>query len=540
MYAPFGKEATMGLSQHEHSHYLFGVRSYSFLGGHQQYGKVNNYHGWDYFLSPYEMIRLGYITTRKVDFAGTPSYSIDDFSSRYESEILEVPIGDANRNEFFLITHRMKESNYDRLMFGDTAHGDAFRNINPEYGKGLYIYHAYPGAIGSGYQWQVPFDNECADGLYNWVQDGYQHPDWSCTQNVEYYKRTSVVYDMNDNGGEEYQQMYNHDGKSIYTWFGIGEKEYPLCKNGDGTDRIYTNSNEVWTSREWQGDRWDAWKVGYNEVFSPYSSPSTVNWDNEQTGIFIYLESQNGNTANLKIYKSGEGGWTEDEILEATPPSKPMIHQEYSIVECNDGCAKPQIIWENSKEPDMLRDGDFKRYRILSAYSNGALPVQYFTIGYYNDYTPNDTASFIDRINPCIDCSGGGENQSGYYRYKVQAIDKYDNVSVFSDFVSVNAGWLDPDNFINPSIPEVFALSQNYPNPFNPSTEIRYSIPANGFVRLKVYNLLGEEIAVLVNEYKNQGEYNVTFDGSNLASGVYFYKLELGSYIATKKMVLIK
>jgi hypothetical protein len=83
-------------------------------------------------------------------------------------------------------------------------------------------------------------------------------------------------------------------------------------------------------------------------------------------------------------------------------------------------------------------------------------------------------------------------------------------------------------------------LSQNYPNPFNPSTVIKYSIPYNGFVSLKIYNLLGEEAASLVYEYKTQGEYNVTFDGTNLASGVYFYKLEMGNNTATKKMVLIK
>jgi hypothetical protein len=97
----------------------------------------------------------------------------------------------------------------------------------------------------------------------------------------------------------------------------------------------------------------------------------------------------------------------------------------------------------------------------------------------------------------------------------------------------------DGDN-VNPNIPIEFKLNQNYPNPFNPSTQINYSIPSNGFVTLKVYDMLGREIKELVNEYKEAGNYNVTFDGSNLSSGLYFYKLTAGNYSDVKKMTLIK
>jgi photosystem II stability/assembly factor-like uncharacterized protein len=89
--------------------------------------------------------------------------------------------------------------------------------------------------------------------------------------------------------------------------------------------------------------------------------------------------------------------------------------------------------------------------------------------------------------------------------------------------------------------PEEFVLHQNCPNPFNPSTEIKFSIPYSSIVSLKVYNLLGEEIASLINnEYRNSGKYSIKFDGSNIASGVYFYKLEAGLLTSTKKMVLVK
>ena len=90
------------------------------------------------------------------------------------------------------------------------------------------------------------------------------------------------------------------------------------------------------------------------------------------------------------------------------------------------------------------------------------------------------------------------------------------------------------------NIPDKFSLLQNYPNPFNPSTNIRYDIPKNGFVKLVVFDILGREIETLVNEKQNAGTYEVTFNGSNLSSGIYFYTLSAGDYKETKKLVLLK
>jgi subtilisin-like proprotein convertase family protein len=89
-------------------------------------------------------------------------------------------------------------------------------------------------------------------------------------------------------------------------------------------------------------------------------------------------------------------------------------------------------------------------------------------------------------------------------------------------------------------IPNYYSLSQNYPNPFNPSTNIKYTIPKADIVTLKIFDVVGREVSVLVNEMKQPGVYNVDFNASNLASGIYFYKIEAGDYSAVKKMMLIK
>jgi hypothetical protein len=89
-------------------------------------------------------------------------------------------------------------------------------------------------------------------------------------------------------------------------------------------------------------------------------------------------------------------------------------------------------------------------------------------------------------------------------------------------------------------IPASFILSQNYPNPFNPTTAINYAIPKSSFVTIKVYDILGNEVAALVSGMKASGNYKVEFNASKLSSGVYFYRIQAGSFVKTKKLILLK
>ena len=92
----------------------------------------------------------------------------------------------------------------------------------------------------------------------------------------------------------------------------------------------------------------------------------------------------------------------------------------------------------------------------------------------------------------------------------------------------------------NSEIPSLYELYQNYPNPFNPQTRIKFQIPTSNFITLKVYDVLGREVATLVNEVKHPGSYEVTWDASGLASGVYFYQLKAGDFVDAKKLVLMR
>lgn len=122
-----------------------------------------------------------------------------------------------------------------------------------------------------------------------------------------------------------------------------------------------------------------------------------------------------------------------------------------------------------------------------------------------------------------------GQGTSGVYKLRV-------NYSIAATNVVVT----DIGNISGTNLPETFALSQNFPNPFNPVTKISFDIPSQEFVTLVVFDQVGREVGTLVNDNLTPGKYDITFDGSNLSSGVYFYKLQAGNFVATKKMLMIK
>jgi hypothetical protein len=118
--------------------------------------------------------------------------------------------------------------------------------------------------------------------------------------------------------------------------------------------------------------------------------------------------------------------------------------------------------------------------------------------------------------------------ESGNYTYRLKQID-FDGTFTYSDEV-----------YVEVELPLEYSLEQNYPNPFNPSTTIKYSIPEDGFVKLAVYNMLGEEVAAIINTTQKAGRYEVNFNASKLSSGVYVYRIEAANFTASKKLMLMK
>ena len=535
----------MGRIWHEHGHYTFGAV-------HGRIGLMGDLVG-DTFMNPFEQIDINYVTPH---YSNVPyeELILNDISGRnisYPSSIrVQLPSSE------ILIANRNKISNWDRPMLGDVAYGDFLRETS--YGQGIYFYHI--SSLGNpGY---ISQDIECSDGLWNWVQDGYDAPDWDVnTAWLPVLKRTNPVRGVNDNGYGINVNDYPNTEKDGLTikgnttlntveskWFSIGKKR---TSTTDGIDRISTNEEENWTSRENQIDRWDAWQK--DEIFSPYSSPSTTTYSSTSpnSGVFIWIKDFNESTkqATIRIYRdialNPNNGWTEDDILAATPPSKPM-GIKIDRTDCINKVRYPVITWSHNIEPDMLQGMNpvYKRYKIFRAHCDmNNVPGNFYEIGdtlIHKDVTP----SYID-YNTYGSCDeNSGSTTDNRIRYKIKAVDNTALASVYSDFVSIVTRYLnkgDGDSMVPlTESPKTYNLSQNYPNPFNPVTKINFALPKQGFVALKIYDITGREIQTLVSEVKQAGYYSVDFNGSSLSSGVYFYKIQSGDFISVKRMVLIK
>ncbi len=142
-----------------------------------------------------------------------------------------------------------------------------------------------------------------------------------------------------------------------------------------------------------------------------------------------------------------------------------------------------------------------------------------------------------------------GANEISIHFYNLTQIQGYGNVTIKAERVSnpsenytaIFRGSTYPVSIKQISeVVNSFKLNQNYPNPFNPATKIGFAIPKSDYVDLRVYDILGREVKVLLSQQLNTGEYEIDFDAHNLASGMYYYRLQSGDNISVKKMTLVK
>ena len=182
-----------------------------------------------------------------------------------------------------------------------------------------------------------------------------------------------------------------------------------------------------------------------------------------------------------------------------------------------------------------------------------------FPNSFSNQYVPNDE----EEVPVWLKMTRMGNNFSGYTSFdglnwiKISEaeIEMSDNVYIgialagkdendpalaYIDSVFVEGGQVWVEDWQEDMIPNEIKLNQNYPNPFNPITKIEFSINQEGRVNLSVYNILGESVSTIVDKHLNAGNYEAEFDGLDLTSGIYFYRLESADFIETKKMILLR
>lgn len=333
---------------------------------------------------------------------------------------------------------------------------------------------------------------------------------------------------------------------------GIAVGNGAICKTSDG------------------GESWYATSFNDNFISISYRGP--------YFGIPILIGSNNG----LILFSNDDGNTWGDTLLFPNEPfvavgfnyNTPNLHSPEALVATTfytGTTFSPLSYWNLYDNPinpvwDVLTGGEFydrSQYLIgwygnpgpvpllLKANSDTALwkPIYSFVP---SPYIPEDIINIEEILFVCgsdgkiFKSLDGGNNwieQSTKTNDDLAGISFYNNLIGYS--VGKNGTILYTSNGGITSIDEENVISsynlfQNYPNPFNPYTTIKFSVPNASLISLKIYDILGREITTLVNEEKHAGNYTVNFDGNNLSSGIYFYRIKAGSFIQAKKMILTK
>ncbi len=274
------------------------------------------------------------------------------------------------------------------------------------------------------------------------------------------------------------------------------------------------NSGNIFQNHVVEGSVWDA--ASANNNITPNCYILRTSWV-DIDGITRTSPPNEGSVGELWL-GSGVGPTFDGRLgVDVSAPGNTIV-TTYS----------PTSYWETFRN-NLIQNGN-GLYGMASAVS-AASPIVTGIVALMLQMKPDLDAAQVKQIlqQGARQDSFTGTTPNTHFGYgKVDALNSLNLVNQILDVKSEN-------NFAHN-----FDLQQNFPNPFNPSTTIKYQIPEAGLVTLKVFNLLGEEIATLINEEKPAGSYQLQFNASRLSSGIYFYKLQAGSFTETKKMILMK
>lgn len=254
----------------------------------------------------------------------------------------------------------------------------------------------------------------------------------------------------------------------------------------------------------------------------------------DKFGPYLVSNNQNISLTSAMCFSSNSNDlytyWVSDSpsyLYWSKYDTAPLAPQNLGAVATSD--YHPKLLWTNT-------NADAKKYYIYRSTYNGGYTTPIAAV----DHNSSLSSQFF--IDYTISVPRPGGQAGAKYYYVVKTEDWGQNMSGFSNSVEVTSSNLYWEKRLSDNTESVieYVLDQNYPNPFNPSTKISFSIKEEGLVTLKVYDVLGKEAAVLVNENKPVGNYEVDFDALQLPSGVYIYKLQSGSFSDVKKMLLTK
>lgn len=446
-----------------------------------------------YALNGWERIELGYITPTIPSNDGD-TVTLGDFIRDGDIIKIPVPFSSPSSSTYFLVENHQRESPYDQIMRGGSIEGA--HNFTTTLGSGIYIW-----LITGGNSFPCGVNPKTADGSWDWVLNGTINMPAGWPSVMPLTKRDTINRDT----GKSDRHPFN------ILWSG---EEWEKWHDKNPSTQQYELTRDV------MGDEYDAFNLDENELFTPWSNPSS--YSGGVTNISVELLSQSANDITLKIYSTYASALS-------LPPSKP---QNLSVTYNED--SEVVLNWDANIEPDVMLGGEYKIYRAevwgtgdptswslaatIDAYGRGLTPVTSWT----------DIESVV-------------YTGPRWLHYKIACVDTSSKESLPSNPVKINAKLPKENLGKSPSsLDYEYELTQNYPNPFNPTTSISYTLKEDGFVKLKVFDLLGQEVSVLVNSLQSKGRHSVEFGNESIPSGIYIYTLRVNDFVQTRKMMLLK
>ncbi|MFZ2864878.1 MAG: putative Ig domain-containing protein [Ignavibacteriaceae bacterium] len=399
-------------------------------------------------------------------------------------------------------------------------------------------------------EWQGPFT----------VFEGYIAPSLSVNDSI-IYMQNNIFY--------TYYSIRTYSGWSV------------PAKLLSGNQRLHyfqrTNLNNSFASSYYEGSPLDGnisrvMVVNQDTILQSFGIP--LNSSAQENDFYIapdesyifFSRNVTGGAGDIYLsYKKDNGGWTNPKKL-GEPINKPGAYWEYGQFVSNDnkylfftsGGTNMNTYYTYWVRIDALLDS--LRCTNFAPYLLNQIPNQTDSVGYNFNYTFSDTTFIDDDGNNTLTYSAtlsngnplpswlsfdpstrlfyGTPTNAGNIIIKVTATDTA-NAKASCTFTLIIADPVTDVNDDGQSLND-FQLQQNYPNPFNPATNIQYAISNKQFVTLKVYDVLGNEVETLVNEFKPAGNYEVEFIASGISSGIYFYVLKTNNFCAQKKMIVLK